>query len=806
MIMPKKNYSKEEKAEYKAKKQAEIKQTIAKIENGVRDVFTSDKYREYLKFCSQFTNYSVNNTILIQMQRPDASLVAGFQKWKQFDRSVNKGEKGIEILVPIKSKTNHYVETEVPDVDEYGNKQYNPDGTEKTKTVATPMTELRFTRGYVFDVSQTSGKELPTLAEELKGSIDKDKMRAIVEGVKNSVGIPVTFENIQSGSKGYFSVTENKIAIKSGMSDIQTLKTLFHEAAHAKLHGDNSELRKTERSGKEIQAESTAYIIANHYGIDTSEYSFPYIAAWSDGKELKALKSHLDEIQKAAKDICDGIDKELAKLKSRNLSFEELSASKELTNVQKAEILVERRKKHGVIFSSAEKNEIYDTASKSDDIKTVAKKIKEIENKQQEINSYGNDFTDIMPIDSRQQAYESYDNGQQVYMAYPDNTVEPVEERYEIEAHDGYYGVPDEPLPPPDYPDYYMNVPPPDYPEMGMSEPVPDYPYEPYTNPPPPKTEEVKPEKPETTETKNFRVNNSIAEKVKEQLNADGVAFSAKVNAKTNTITVNISDVDAYKTAVTKVKTAEHEREKAETLSAEHHIGNTEKENISDTKEFKVNNHVTNIIANQLKNDGISFNAEKRDIYTVFTIAKSDEQAFRESTQRALSGVKKMSPEKNDYSDIPLYQESFNHAKSNNQLTQFYDSLNAVKACDKFISENIENELMNRNDKGFADEIEKRFGLEKAMYVLSKALSDKGSPVNGDNFSYNVKSFKPMQNVTVKMAMAIYNELSQRSIARNQEQETPSLPAYFNGQQRTSGNRKHFKLYKRNLCKRLRLA
>lgn len=310
----------------------------------------------------------------------------------------------------MKSKTNQYIETEVPDVDEYGNKQFNPDGTEKTKNIGVPVEEIRFRKGYVFDVSQTDGKEIPSLVNELQGDIDREKMNAIFSGVKKAVGIPI--------------------------------------------------------------------------------------------------------------------------------------------------------------------------------------------------------------------------------------------------------------------------------------------------------------------------------EKVREQLNTDGVSFTAKENRKTTTFTVSTEDIDAYKNAVTKVKTEEKENQKIESLSAEHHIENTPEENIVDTKNFKVSNHAVDIIANQLKNDGIPFSAEKREIFTLFTISGQDESRFRESVERALPTIRRPSPDKTDHSEIPLYQESYNYVKNNNELTQFYNSLNAVKACDKFISENIEQELMNRNDKAFADEIENRFGLEKALTTSARMESVQKLPKN----------------------------------------------------------------------------
>ncbi len=317
----KKSFSSEEKEAYAQKKQDEMNELFEKINQGVLDVFNSNNFKSYLKFCSRFHDYSMNNTILIAMQKPEATLVAGYSTWKQLGRQVDAGQKGISVLAPVVTKTNHILEYTTAVLDDKGNKVYNSDGTEQTETVEKAYKELRFKKAYVFDVSQTSGKELPTILDtELSGDVPQDKKDCILKSLATVAGTEITFEDIQSGAKGYYSHTENKIAVKAGMSDLQTLKTAFHETAHCLLHDSKKDtaIQNASRNDKELQAESVAYIIASHFDMDTSEYSFPYIAAWSDCKTppIDKLKNVLTEIQKASKMIISQIDEDLLKLEN----------------------------------------------------------------------------------------------------------------------------------------------------------------------------------------------------------------------------------------------------------------------------------------------------------------------------------------------------------------------------------------------------------------------------------------------------------------------------------------------------------
>lgn len=454
MAYTRKEYTPEERAAYNAQKQAEMDEMIKRIDEGVKAVFQSEKYKEYLKFASKFTDYSARNTLLINLQRPDATLVAAYGKWKQLGRQVERGQTGIEILAPVAYKTNQVLETERPAVDEFGNQLYNPDGTEKMETVEKPMTGLAFKKVYVFDVSQTSGKELPDPVTELTGDIDSARKEAVFAALKKVTGIDIEFKDIKGGAKGYYSATNNEIVIKSGMSDAQTLKTAFHEAAHNLLHDPAKDIvtNKSPRNEKEVQAESVAFMVAERFGIDTSEYSFPYIASWSDGKQLEQLKSALQEIQEAAKKISSEIESELLKLQKRNLTMDEKLTDTELNNIQKAEFLIEDCADRGVNFSKEDTDKILDFAGNHENISdtvqfvTDMKSIYEMDSEiQRQRDSYGYDFTYMTPIDTKEAALEAYDRGEAVYLLYPDNTEGMAESRSEIENFEGYFGIEKEP-------------------------------------------------------------------------------------------------------------------------------------------------------------------------------------------------------------------------------------------------------------------------------------------------------------------------------------------------------------------------
>lgn len=438
-----KGYTAEENAAYRQKKQAEIEDMFKRIDEGVKAVFTSEKYVDYLKFAAKFTDYSANNTMLIVSARPDASFVAAYGKWKQLGRQVKKGEAGIPILAPVKYKTNQFEEYERPAKDEFGNQLYNDDGTEKMETVSENVTGISFRKAYVFDVSQTEGEPIPEPVQELSGDIDKDRMEAIFKALRKVTGIDIEFDDIRGSSKGYYSPTSNLIVINKGMSDTQTLKTVFHETAHCLLHDPNKKIvtAKSPRNEKEIQAESTAFIVAEHFGIDTSEYSFPYIATWTDGKTLEQLQKVLQEIQTAAKTIISEVDSELLKMQKRELSVEDIIADDELNNIQKAELMIEHGIDDGLVYDKTDIDAIKVFAADHEDFEETVKMIADTEAIINQRMNYGYDFSYMTPLGSKEAALEAFDRGEAVYLLYPDNSEGMALERYEIETFDGFFGI-----------------------------------------------------------------------------------------------------------------------------------------------------------------------------------------------------------------------------------------------------------------------------------------------------------------------------------------------------------------------------
>ena len=292
-----------------------LKEITDRLEQGITELFDSERYREYLRVMSKFHNYSFNNTLLIAMQKPDASLVAGFSAWKNnFGRNVIKGQKGIKIIAPSPYK----VKQEMKKIDPHTQQPIiGKDG--KPVTEEKEITIPAYTVVSVFDVSQTEGRELPDIAvNELTG--DVERYRDFFAALEKTSPVPIGFEQIPGSSHGYYHLEDKRIAIDEGMSEIQTLKTAIHEIAHAKLHDidlnapENEQQPRIDRRTREVEAESVAYTVCQHYGLDTSDYSFGYVAGWSSGRELSELKSSLETIRSAAAEIINSIDETLAEL------------------------------------------------------------------------------------------------------------------------------------------------------------------------------------------------------------------------------------------------------------------------------------------------------------------------------------------------------------------------------------------------------------------------------------------------------------------------------------------------------------
>ena len=264
----------------------DLDEIMKALEEGVKDFMETDAYKSYLRAVGKFHNYSMNNVMLITMQRPDATLVAGYNTWKKsFNRNVKRGEKGLKIIAPMPVS----VEKEEDRVDQYGN-------TYKEKvTVTVP----RFRAVTVFDVSQTDGDPLPDISPaELKNEVNN--YSAFLKAVEKASDVPINFIGIEGSAKGYFNVANNEISVAKGMSESQTLKTLIHEIAHSVLHNKDNGGVFIDTKTKEVQAESVAFSVCSHFGIDTSEYTFPYVTAWAGDKDLKTLRNSMDTIKDTA--------------------------------------------------------------------------------------------------------------------------------------------------------------------------------------------------------------------------------------------------------------------------------------------------------------------------------------------------------------------------------------------------------------------------------------------------------------------------------------------------------------------------
>lgn len=284
-----------------------LREITARIEQGVKEVFTSGKYADYLRTMSRFTRYSVNNRILIFAQNPNATHVAGYQAWQnKFGRHVVKGAKGITIIAPTPYKKKIEEdkldpETKLPMLDENG------DVITEEKEIRIPI----FKPVTVFDVSQTDGKPLPTLAETLVG--DVQNYDVFMEAVKRSSPVPVIMEPMQENMDGYFSLSEQNIHLREGMSEVQTVCAAIHEITHAKLHNSDAEEQKSHKT-EEIEAESVAFAVCAYYGIETDANSFGYIANYVQGKSINDLKNSLDLIAKTADEIISDLDRNYAEL------------------------------------------------------------------------------------------------------------------------------------------------------------------------------------------------------------------------------------------------------------------------------------------------------------------------------------------------------------------------------------------------------------------------------------------------------------------------------------------------------------
>lgn len=303
----KKQYSREQILEWRRQKEERMRDITRKLETGVRDVFSSGRYEEWLNTMSKFHRYSVNNQILINMQKPDAHFVAGYTDWeRKFSRHVKKGETGIRILAPTPYKKKTEEKSKDPVTGETIIEE---------KEVMMPAYKI----ATVFDYSQTEGEPLPTLGvSELEGKIDD--YSSLRDALMETAKVPISFKAIQGTTKGYYSLESDEITVKEGMSQVQTVKTMIHEMAHSERPKPEMKgMSQEARSKEEVIAESVAFVVSKYYGLSTDDYSFGYIAGWSADKDIKELKFSLEEIRQMAHGMIERIDE---KILSRSMEKE----------------------------------------------------------------------------------------------------------------------------------------------------------------------------------------------------------------------------------------------------------------------------------------------------------------------------------------------------------------------------------------------------------------------------------------------------------------------------------------------------
>ena len=434
----------------------QMKEITERLEQGVKDIFTSEMYTTYLRTMAKFHNYSFNNTLLIAMQRPDATLVAGFNAWKnKFNRYVKKGEKGIQIIAPAPIK--EVEEREKIDKDT-GLAVLNENGEPEMERVEYVIPRFRLTT--VFDISQTDGEPIPSLeVNELTARV-KD-YTLLKEAIEQVSPVPIRFGEIEGNAKGYYSHVDKEICVRADMGESQTIKTMIHEVAHAMLHDSDQMKQRGEEKDqltKETEAESIAFTVCSALGIDTSDYSFPYVASWASGKELKELKDSMDTIRLTAVDFLEKLETAVAE-----------RSVERMTAMEYAEKLIADKERDKTVFDNSQRNLIVNFAYKLDDraateelannlaaavaaenTEEINRLMWEAEEKIEslpdgmiglsEMHEYGYLKDDVLPL-TKEGAREWHRLGERIYPLFQDGTAGDFASQEEIEQHDGIFGI-----------------------------------------------------------------------------------------------------------------------------------------------------------------------------------------------------------------------------------------------------------------------------------------------------------------------------------------------------------------------------
>lgn len=562
------------------KSKDKVKEITDKLESGIKELFEGEKFKEYLDTMSKFHNYSFNNTMLIAMQKPDATLVAGFNSWKnKFERSVNKGEKGIQIFAPApykikKEQTKLDPDTDLPVLGKDG----------KPIKEEVEVTIPAFKVVSVFDVSQTSGKELPTLgADELNGNVkDYEKF---FNAVREASPVPIKFAEIDGTAKGFYHHEDKAITIKENMSEVQTIKTAIHEIAHAKLH--DRDLKKSDidkpkdRSTEEVEAESIAYTVCQHFGIDTSDYSFAYVASWGSGKDTPELKSSLETIRSTASELITAISDKylgLEKDKTQEQTADKSEKSNIIGNTAYADI--EDKQYLRLKSSTAEK---------------VAEKLTE-----QNILFSGRINGDKTTLTISKADIDSYKAIIAEVTGKEKDT--PTQEQPKSEPEQ-------------DKPKNDKNI-------IGNA----DY--------------------KSISDKQYFKLDTETATKVAEKLTEQEIPFSGRINGDKTTLTIGKDNVEKYNAVVDEIKgqtkeapeppKAEPEKEPAKPKK-NNIIGNTAYKDIPDKAYAKLGTEKALAVADILDKQGVKFSGRTDGDKTTLTISKADMPKYKE----ALASVNK---------------------------------------------------------------------------------------------------------------------------------------------------------------------
>lgn len=566
-----------------------------KLESGIKELFSSEKFKSYLNTMSKFHNYSFNNTLLIAMQKPDATLVAGFNAWKNnFGRNVNKGEKGIQIFAPApykikKEEIKRDPDTDLPILDK--------DGKPIVEEVERVIPNFKVVS--VFDVSQTNGKELPTLGvDELSGNVtDYEKF---FEALKEVSPVPIKLAEIDGSAKGFFNQEDKTITIKGGMSEAQTVKTAIHEIAHAMLH--DKDLKKTDlekpkdRATEEVEAESIAYTVCQHFGVDTSDYSFSYVASWGSGKDLPELKSSLETIRSTASELITQI------------SDKYLGLDKDKSQEKTAEA-PEQPKKSNIIgnveYSTIEDKQYF--RLNSDTAQKVAEKLTE-----QNVPFSGRINGDKTILTIGKADVESY----KAFMAEIKGQAKDASEQEKAAE------APEKPK---------------------KSNIIGNVQYKSIEN------------------KQYFKLDTDTAQNVAEKLTEQNIPFSGRITGENTTLTIGKANVENYKAVIAEVtgnvkETPTVEQPKAEPALKKDKgtiIGNTEYKDIPNKSYAKLSTEKALAVAEILDSQGVKFSGRTVGDKTTLTISKEDLGEYK----KALATVNKAMQMEEKQKKAPEMQE-----------------------------------------------------------------------------------------------------------------------------------------------------